>query len=398
MKIKQMGNNLLVINGDKKETIVFPVGHNFDKIFSLAYKSLDGSKTAEILLLKELEKYRKPVVKNKEIVEARIEKKKIDKSIREVKNIDITKLPITLTEDWMKILDETENKEGLQNFLLWLALNDNENTRKNFLSHFNANYPYITKNGFIVSVRRVWKEKAGDTLGDFIKSSYVKVKGWKKGTKNFSIVTLPDGNHELRKVGTETDEDLVIGNLDDLNTNYKGKEGTTYNSDYSKKYLKRSDGWKLGTVAEIHDKATHTEICGINQLHIRTNPMEASTDSSYGDTLIIVLVNPKDVINIVEKWKYTTSRFYIAAEISKSEIKEYFTKHWGDFDYDYLKIDMTEAGVTKAVQAENAVVKKGKIKELEEKKKSLYLNNKADHLDPEVYQKILANRFSLIKE
>lgn len=398
-----MGANLLIIEDGKKETIVFPKGHNFDKIFALAYKAQD-SKTALVLLKKELALFRKVKEKEPEVVQARIERKKIDKQIKSViRKIDVSTLPITLTPEWETALKTADDPTSLENFLIWLSMNDNERTRKDFLKSFSSKYPYITQNGYIVSVRAVWKEKvAEDGLYDFIQSMYVKIKGQKKGVKNYVVVkNLETNTYLLEKEGTISTNQQVC-NLQELYENYKSEEKTVYVSNYSKNTLRRSDNWTIGSVAEIHDKATHTNVCGINQLHILSNPKDALSGKwgNYGDTFLLVLVNPKDVINISEGWKYTTSRFYIAAEISKSEIDAMFTKDWGTFEYDYLQHDV-QALKEQAIlntKGDFESAKKETLERLKTQREATILKNRTDHIEPELYTEILDNRIQLIKK
>lgn len=393
-----MGLNLLVSKDGKTETIVFPKGHNFDKIFALAYKAQD-SQAALNLLEKELNLFRKVKQKDPELLTTRIERKKIEKKIKTVQSLDVTQLPINITDGWLEVLKTKEDPTNIENFLIWLSLNDNENTRKNFLKSFSSKYPYITKNGFIVSVRSVWKEKATtDGLYEFIQSSYVKIKGQKKGPKGFAVVKNEEG-YKLEKI-SDVSPVGAVGNLQDLFENYKAEGKTVYVSDYSKNYLKRSDGWTIGSVAEIHEKATHKEICGINQLHILSNPKDVVTgkNQGYGDTKLLVLVNPKDVINISEGWKYTTSRFYIAAEITPDEIDSMFTEQWGQFDYDYMNYDMKSIKEA-AIEAKKDDLKadrKSLIESLKDERKGLILKNKTNHIEPELYTQILENRIQLI--
>ncbi len=400
LKARQFGQNLIIVSGKDTETIVFPKGYVFDKVFSLIYKNNEGSSTAGRLLEKEFSKYRKSVIKNGEVLKNRIDRKKLSKEIKKIRSIDVDKLPITLTKEWMEVLDSKKDTTNIENFLIWLSMNDNKKTRDSFLKEFNSKYPYITKNGFLVSIRSVWKEKEADRLYDFIQSEYVKIKGWRKGPKNYAVVH-GDGQY-FTVLDDRQSEGEYLGNLQDLYESYNAEDKTTYVSNYSKQYLGRSDNWTIGSVAEIHDKATHAKICGMNQLHILSNPLDAvsGVNGNYGDTFLIVLTNPKDIINAEYGWKFTTSRFYIAAEISKDEISEYFTEHWGDFDYDYLNIDaekIKEAAI-KEVSASNKIVKKEKISSLTEQKKGLVLlNNKVDHIDADVYQKIIQTRVSLIK-
>lgn len=420
IKIKQLGNNLIIIDGESKPyTITVPKSYNTDKIFALAFKVGSGIKIARVLFDKEIAQFLKPEIKDNSILEKRIEKKKIEKQIKEVKKFDVTKLPITLNASWQRVLQEVENKEGIQNFLTWLSLNDIKHVRDNFLSMFSAKHAYITKNGYLASIRAVHRDEVVDRLQDFINSSYTRIKGWKKSPKNYSIwedsslieeTTVSNDLYVCTKQDPNTEEKKYdfIGNLDVLKDAYKGEEKiTTYVSNYSREYLKRKDNWTIGSVAKIHDKNTSGEVCGMNMLHILSNPHDAVTNThgNYGDVYLIVLVNPAHILGISEGWKYTTSEFYISCEIPKNEILSYFEKNFGDCDLDYLEHNMKEIEKDLSLKYvdKNRQYKKEEIAKLIQEKKALdkngiVLNNNSNHLDEDTYAGILKNRIQLLNK
>lgn len=406
LKIRQVGLNLLISENGVSRTVVIPSDYNTDKLFALAYKINERySPLAEHMYKKEIAALtEKKVVIDEDVQNARYEKKKLKKEIKKLSSLDINKLPINVPEEWREVLESKEDPTGIENMLLWLSMNDNERTRQRFLSNFSSKYPYITKNGYLVSIRAVWKEKEGESLYNFIQSSYVKIRGFKKAPKNYTIIQDAEGGYSLER--DVKPEHIRVGNLQNLYNDFEARDKTVYISNYSKNTLNRSDNWTLGSVAEIHDKATHSQICGINQLHILSNPHDAisGVNGNYGDTFLIVLTNPKDIINAEYGWKFTTSRFYIAAEISREEISEYFQEHWGDFDYDYMEHDMSE--IKQVVEVENAKVAKQKHKlridqlrgQLKKVKSQKILNNTTEHLSPELYSEILSSRISLLNK
>lgn len=402
-KIKQRGNYLVVARPNETvfQSINIPKGYSTDKIFSLAYKANDGSVLATKMLEKELDSL---VIKIETPVNpVRTERRLLEKAVKEVKKIDIRDLPIHLPEDWSSVVSDFDasEKAAMKNFMLWLSLNDNEYTRNNFLKHFKDAVPYITPNGFIVSVRQVWKTvtEGDDVLYNVIQSGLVKAKGWRRPSRYFSIWQKEDLSYimvETTRNKYDSSTWTFIGNLDELGESYtKPAAVPTYYSDYNRN-KRDKDGnskrekWKLHEVAEIHDKGVHRDICGINQLHIRTSPITAVNEGGYGDTYIITIVNPKDVINISDGWKYTTSRMYIAAEVSKEEITENFVRSFGKFDYDYMKLDLKDV---------LAIDLKNDIKKLKADNRpvvSVLLNNKTDHLAPELLTEILKSRIQLL--
>lgn len=401
IRLRQLGQNLLVSGNGSVETIVFPKSYNFEKLFALAFKwNQDSNQTALSLFNRELNKYRKVKEKNPEIVNQRIERKKVQKEIKKIQSINIEELPIVLTSEWREVLASQEDTKHIENFLIWLSLNDKKEVRDNFLSQFSSKFPYITPNGLLVSVRECWKhisEKA-DPLYTFIKSSYHRIKGQKKGVKNYVVIQI-DGQYKLDKSDTLVPN---FGNLAELYEKYpKPEEEVTYYSNYAKNNFDYREDWKLGEVVTVGEKATHTNWCDSGQLHIRMNPND-NLYGEYGDTCVIVLVNPKDITNVAYDWKYCTSRMQIIAEIDRSELSESFIKDFGKFDIDFIEYDMKsiKQEATEKTKSANKAVKKEKLLELKQSISYLKkpLQNDASHLSSDLYNTILTNRVQLINK
>lgn len=405
IKAKQIGNNIVIVKDTSKPfTIVVPKNYNFDRFFSLCHKNNSGIKIANVMLEKEINKYIKTPEKNKEVLDKRIEKKKIEKKIKEIQGFDYSKYPIFVPEDWRQLIDSTEDNQHLVNFLMWLSLCDNEYTRNNFLRSFDSKYCYITPNGFIASLRRMWKKESNDELYDFIHSSYVKIKNQKKGVKNYGVY-FKDGKYLASTVDPDLKESGwdFEGNLFDLYINYKSEKRNTYESNYGRNNKSiYQEEWSVGDIVTIPNKAEHTRSCGISQYHILQNPLDVhlSQHDLYGDTIALVLVNPAHLINISEGWKYTTSSFYFAGILDKNDVNEQFKDQWSVFDHDYLEknIEEIKASVIESKEFDFKLDKKVKISNLKEELKPFkVLNNKTEHLTPVLYNEILSNRIALLK-
>lgn len=395
IKAKQIGNNLIVISDEGKETIVFPSNYSFEKIFSLLYKiNFDDSKAALNLFKKEIAKYRKEKFVNKEIVEKRIERKKISKEIKKIQSFDYNSLPLLIPTEWKSVLESQEDNQHIKNFLLLLSLNPNQYTRDNLLNNLSSKYPFITSNGYLVLTRQVWKVEEGDTLYDFVQSSYTKIKGQKKGVKNY-YVAESEGKLSLVKVGNVVEGDFK-GYLDTLYNNYIPTTKTVYCSNYNKEKAEQ-ESWSIGDVVKIDVPDFDNEICGTNRLHVKTDPASNINNQEYGDTTVIVLVNPRDIISIRESWKLTCSQFKICAIVTDDEIKNTFVKDFEHFDYDYIQEDFEEVKKLVDEKSKNIIddrksSDKALVKELKESIK--VTKNK---ISSEDFNEILKNRVQLLK-
>lgn len=396
IKAKQIGNNLIIISDEGKETIVFPSSYVFDKLFSLLYKiNFDDSKAALNLFKKEVAKYRKEKFVNKEIVEKRLERKKVKKEIKKIVSFDYNSLPLLIPTEWKSVLESQEDNQHIKNFLLLLSLNPNQYTRDNLLNNLSSKYPFITSNGYLVLTRQVWKVEEGDALYDFVQSSYIKIKGQKKGVKNY-YVAESEGKFSLVKVGNVVEGDFK-GYLDILYNNYVPTTKTVYCSNFNKNKPKLRESWSIGDVVKIDVPDFDNEICGTNRLHVKTDPASNINNQKYGDTTVIVLVNPRDIISIRESWKLTCSQFKICAIVTDDEIKDTFVKDFEHFDYDYIQEDFEEVKKLVDEKSKNIIddrksSDKALVKELKESIK--VTKNK---ISSEDFNEILKNRVQLLK-
>lgn len=400
-KIKRLGQNLIIIkNQERPFTIVLPKDYNFDKIFSLAYRANEDIKVATTLLEKEINKYIKAPEKNKEVLDKRIEKRKIEKKIKEIQGFDYSSLPIGLNSDWLNVLNSQQDNQHIKNFLLLLSLNPNKFTRDNLLNRLSSKFPYITSMGYLVLTRQIWSVKQGDELYDFIQSSYTKIKGQKKGVKNYGVYFK-----DKKYIVSTTDPDIkekgwdYEGNLSDLYNTYKPENKTVYCSNYNKGGIKQ-ESWNIGDIVKIENPNFEDQICGTERLHVKTSPFSNIGNKDYGDTTVIVLINPRDIISCVEDWKITCSKFKICSIVTDEEIKDTFTQDFQNWDYDYAIEDFEE------IKRLSDVVKENSINEykIEDKKKITELKKSLISSKPSIintisgdFGKILESRIQMLK-
>lgn len=404
IKIRQIGLNIIIAFDKQIKTITVPKDYDVNILFTLVGKIHSDIKVAEKLFWKEVAKFEKPVLKDTSILEARINRKKINKAIKKIQSFDYSKLPVFIPDEWISLIQSKEDSSHIENFLMWLSLCDSEYTRNNFLKSFDTKYCYITPSGLIASLRQVYLKDTNDPLYDFIQSKWKYVKTvFKKSPKKYVVVEGVTNQYNLSNA--ELWEDKVdgksVGNLDDLYHNYKPLKKSTYISRYCKEHPEiHQEEWSIGDVVTMPNKATHGEICGLHQYHILQNPLDVITEKwgTYGDTIILVLVNPARLISIREGWKYTTDQFYFSQVMDKSDVEKQFNEQWGLFDFDYLEesIEDIKASVVKGKTNQRKLDKVTKIKFLQEVKKKLILGNKADHIEPVLYDQILKNRINLI--
>ena len=220
--------------------------------------------------------------------------------------------------------------ENYVNFLKLLSLNPIEKIREKLPKYVKDNNLRITDNGYIVGCRQVWKVEAKEhDKADLIRSLYFKIKTkWKKSPKHFWI------NPDTIEIVAEDDENNI--NLADAYLAVEHQKSEVY---YTSNYT-RKERWQVGDFLELEERNIYNteQACGTKMLHIRSNPKELS---GYGDTNIMVLINPQDVISCVEAWKFGVCRCYFAA-IMESDDVDLFDKPMQNFEHDFMEKEWAE--------------------------------------------------------
>ena len=107
--------------------------------------------------------------------------------------------------------------QALDNFWLKCSLNPSAETREDLFGFIERGEFLITPKGYFVAARRLKKIREENLdLVKFISESWLKIKGQKKGTKNYTVCQN-DGVYYLQK--NENADGINIGNLQDLYDN-----------------------------------------------------------------------------------------------------------------------------------------------------------------------------------
>lgn len=210
--------------------------------------------------------------------------------------------------------------EALKMFWCKLALNSVGDARENLLKYIRENKVQITSTGNFIGYRRIVSVSSSvdKSLIEFISSSYLKVKSWKKAPKNFCVWGEDDGTFRLIKA-TDIKSDGIgrnEGNLQTLYENLTNMEENKYTDNHSKKYDIR-----IGSVYRIKDSDIdlkgHYKSCG-GALHISDGRNYDYT--SFGDTPVVCIVNPMHVVKMDTgtRGKIGVREMFIAA---KSDFK-----------------------------------------------------------------------------
>ena len=218
------------------------------------------------------------------------------------KNIKVS-IPKILADKFL----EAQGKEfdRLIKFWGWLSLNPNPRTRENLYGWVEKNGIQLTNGGLMILYRRVVSVREKHTeLGKFVKETYEKLKKNKKKT-NINVWA----GDESFYISDVDYGDRLIGNLYFLYHNINTTQVFTDAHTRKKRYVIGEEAREPRSEGDESDKGCSTG------LHCAAMNYDYS---GFGDTPIVVVVNPCDVLNAVDDFtKIRTCAFTPVAVLNK---------------------------------------------------------------------------------
>lgn len=226
---------------------------------------------------------------------------------------------LTTGTDTFLDFEETSPFQALDNFWMWCALNPNPESREDLFRFLSKHNMKITNQGMFLAYRRVVSTNNSNRDKDlisFISNKYVQVKTkWKKNPSHYEVHEL-NNNFELRHVDANSDVEITyIGNLQDLYlelpnmTQSQFTDAHTHTMDY-----------RIGMEARIprYEGNQSNQVTCSKGLHVASKEYNYS---GFGDTAIMVAVNPMDVLAVPhgEDGKLRTCAFTPVAVLEMNE-------------------------------------------------------------------------------
>lgn len=218
--------------------------------------------------------------------------------------------------------EETEEFQAIDRFWMWCSLNPNAESREDLFRFLQHHEMQITNQGMFLAYRRVVSRNAENKgLVGFVSSNYVKVKAnWKKSPKSYYVYEK-DGMLQLVHMDSVSD---VVG--DDYTYTYKGTLEQLYldlpnlmQEQFTDAHTKTMD-YRIGVEARIerHQGNQSNQVSCSKGLHVAS---KAYDYSGFGDTAILVAVNPMDVLAVPrgEDGKLRTCAFTPVAVLEVDE-------------------------------------------------------------------------------
>ena len=228
-------------------------------------------------------------------------------------------LPALLVEKFAEIVNRnifSEEKQdpeykALKKFWLKCCLNPSAKSAEDLYKFLNRHQFKIDKHGNFYAYRRVQNVGGDKDLIKFISDTYSKVKAvWKKKASDY-FVYLSDGSYCFSKE-THTGD---LGNLEKLYLDLPNMKENRYTSAHTGK-----EDYRVGEVISMprNDGDDNNQISCSKGFHAAS---KAYDYSSFGDTPILVIINPMDVLAVPlnEDGKLRTCRWFFASTLTNAE-------------------------------------------------------------------------------
>lgn len=227
-----------------------------------------------------------------------------------------------------------EERDALKKFWLKCCLNPNAQSAEDlyvFLSHHQMR---IDRHGNFYAYRNVVSTEAPNKeLVEFIGNTYNKVKAvWKKKPRDYFVWLEGDGFYTFSKddgkIGSDSGR-FIQGNLEELYLNLPDMQQGNYTDAHTRKF-----DYKIGEAHKMprNEGDDNNSVSCSKGFHAAS---KAYDYSGFGDTSILVIINPMDVLAVPlgEVGKLRTARWFFATVLSDEE------KHILDND-DFAVLDL----------------------------------------------------------
>jgi len=213
----------------------------------------------------------------------------------------------------------TENLEfqSLKKFWLKCCLNPSAKSAEDLYKFLNAHHFKIDNHGNFYAYRRVKSVGDGNKeLVKFISNAYSKVKAvWKKKPIDYYVWAGDDGELYFDKSYQGDGINYLHGNLHDLYVDLPNMEENRYTSAHT-----GLEDYRVGKVISMprNDGDDNNQISCSKGFHAAS---KAYDYSGFGDTPILVIINPMDVLAVPrnEDGKLRTCRWFFASTLDKEE-------------------------------------------------------------------------------
>jgi len=227
-------------------------------------------------------------------------------------------VPAILVNRFVEVLNKPDEYQSVRKFWLKCCLNPNAQSAEDLYQFLTYHHFKIDRHGNFYAYRRV-VSRSGDNkdLIEFISNTYTKVKAvWKKKPSDYLIwKDEKEDNFILSPHGTGNPLYTFIGNLQSLYLDLPNIQKKNYTSAHT-----GEEDYKVGEVISMprNDGDDNNSISCSKGYHAASKKYDYS---SFGDTPILVIINPMDVLAVPrgEDGKLRTCRWFFASVLTNEE-------------------------------------------------------------------------------
>src|SRR5688572_10197882 len=225
-------------------------------------------------------------------------------------------MPQILVERFIEIvggLNIAEEYNALKKFWLKCCLNPNAQSAEDLYKFLAKHRFSIDKHGNFYAYRRVVSTAGPNKkLVDFVSNTYNKVKAvWKKSPRAYHVYVQGD-DFKFGIIGADF-EGSTVGNLEEIYKNLPTMQEKMFTSAHT-----GNEDYKVGEVISMPRDS------GDDNNHVSCSKgfhaaSKAYDYSGFGDTPILVIINPMDVLAVPlnEDGKLRTCRWFFASTLTK---------------------------------------------------------------------------------
>lgn len=203
----------------------------------------------------------------------------------------ISEMEVKRQDNYYEFTKLEQEYQSLKAFTLKLLLNPLQSSREQLLTFVRNNSVTITSNGNLVLYRACYEGNESNELVKFIAKEYLKLKAWKKAPSQYEV--YDDNGYVAVHTDKLNEYNKYVGNLAGLYLQLPEmqKKGKQYYSSHGKKKI------VIGDIYKIDDEAVdlNADVCHSGGLHAASVNYDYS---GYGDTNLIVLINPAKTITV----------------------------------------------------------------------------------------------------
>jgi len=196
--------------------------------------------------------------------------------------------------DYYTLKDDVEYN-SLKKFWLKCCLNPNAQSAEDLYRFLEKHNFKIDKHGNFYAYRRVVsiKNSTDKALVDFVSNAYNKVKAvWKKKPSDYTVLNSDEG-YKIGKVNSKDDgQDISLGNLEQLYLDLPEMAENRYTAWHGK-----GEDYRVGKTNSMprDEGDDNNQISCSRGYHVAS---QAYDYSGFGDTPILAIVNPMDVLSV----------------------------------------------------------------------------------------------------